>query len=253
VIPAVQTSPQSSTPTSEIDGKSLIVTIPEELLPHSDQITSGLNQITIPAGAEGTWDAPTRATCCQGLRLDYVIEGTYNVRAEGSVDVFRAADNGAQTTVPAGTDITLGPGDAMLFPNDTTFNYVNSGSAPVEMLFWILFDESKGGYYADPIPTGWIINDLDLQAGRGAVPAGSAIARIRVVAMEPHSALHPPPGVNLQVAVTTLRNDEGTPTADSIGNLEADDSINNMGNAAAKVYVLTLEPVAPSVEASPTP
>jgi hypothetical protein len=245
-IPAVVSSPAGT-----IDEILLTVTFPAEALPHGDRISSGFNQITIPAASTGTWVGPPPNFCCLGLRLDYVIAGSYTVQAYAPVQVLRAGGNGTPMTIPTGEIFPLGPGDAMAYPFETTFHYMNSGANPVQMLFWTLY-EGPSASMSGLVPPGWIINDQDVQIGWVTVPTGSANVRLRRVEIGQNSTIESPPGVTLQTGVAIPRNDEGTPISVFLGS-QSDNTIASFGMQGVKIYVLTLEPTVLGGSASPTP
>ena len=146
-IPAAFSTPASPSAEMIAEETLLEITLPADAMP--DTIYSGQNHYTIPPGSSGRWE-PTRfsATCCTGSRLNYVIEGTYTVRGEGPMQVLHSAAERWED-VPAGTEIVLESGDALLSWMDDSFDAVNSSSAPVELLDGVLFD---GEMSTDPIP-----------------------------------------------------------------------------------------------------
>ena len=83
-----------------------------------------------------------------GVRVDYVVDGEYTVRADGPIDVRRA--DGREETVPAGTEIVLGPGDRMLVPEGTGFANANNGDAPVRVVGWYLYEGAGKSHRTAP-------------------------------------------------------------------------------------------------------
>ena len=120
-IPALvaPSTPSSSRPAEEL----LDLTIPEEMIPRGDALGSGLGHESIPPGTTATWDLPA-------LHVEYVISGTTRVRSTGPTQIMRAGGGGEPESVPSGTEITLGPGDAIVTPREATSDYTNPGPAP---------------------------------------------------------------------------------------------------------------------------
>ena len=103
--------------------------IPADMIPRGDPLGSSLAHYTLPPDTTTTWDV-------RQMRVDYVSSGTYTVRSEGSVQIVRAGGIDELASVPSGTEITLGPGDAMIAPRETTSDYTNPGPDPAELLTW---------------------------------------------------------------------------------------------------------------------
>ena len=170
-LPAAFSTP-ASPPAGTMAEETLVeITLPADTVPAT--IYSGQNHYTIPPGSSGRWEPSSfSATCCTGPRLNYVLEGTYTVRSEGPVQVLRS-DAERWEDIPAGTEIVLEPGDALLSWMDDSFDAVNASSAPVELLDGILFD---GEMTTDPIPQepsgrpAWSYHDQDIMLTQQPVP-----------------------------------------------------------------------------------
>lgn len=239
-IPAavIPTTPVPPVPTEEV-----LLTLPlaAGALPGGEHLIGGLNHIVMPPAGTTTWEA-SRGTSFPGLRVDYVLTGTYTVQVAGPAQVLRAGV-GTPEAVPVDTAVTLGPGDAVAFANDTTATYANPGSTPVEVLFWILFDGSSGGYTTDPIPPGWIISDVDVQTTGLIVPTGSATLRVRRVELAAGAVVPAPPSGTLQFRVALPATfAAGTPSPFAyLLDRPSDGSIRNGNRQAISVCILTLE------------
>jgi Putative zinc-finger len=80
-------------------------------------------RVTYAPGASAQVPA---AAAEQGAAVEIVLEGAYAVRAEAAIRVVRA--DGAVDDVPPGTEVRLGPGDAVLYLDDTAAQaYRNPG------------------------------------------------------------------------------------------------------------------------------
>lgn len=213
----------------------LDLAIPREMIPRGDAPGSGFIHYTLPPGTTTTWDSPA-------LRIEYVLAGGYTVRSQGPMQVVRAGGSVEPASIPTGTETTLGPGDAMIAPRETTSIYITSGSDPVELLFWEVNEGEQA--MTDPTPSGWITYDVDLNH-QPPLPMGAGRLRLRRIELAAEEELAPPPGT-LQLAVTLPENTAGTPTA---GHLEhrveaSGAAIRNSGPTPTTVYVITLEPAA---------
>ena len=236
------------------EGETLLeVTLPADALPRGDAVSSGLAHVTVPPGHRSTWAAAAGAAH-PGSRLEYVLAGTYAVRAEGEVRVLRGGGGGAPETVPAGTAVELGPGDALVSRAETGYEAANPGAGPLELLAWVVV---AGIPARMPGPGGWVFHEHDLQEAAAAppVPAGPATLRLRRVELAPDATLPPPVGA-ARFFVTLPTNAAGTPVVPSIGQ-RSDGTIRNVGRDVTPLYVLTLEPargaVGSPVAGSPGP
>jgi hypothetical protein len=232
-IPALvaSTTPSASHPAQEL----LDLPIPNEMIPRGDTLGSGLGHETIPPGTTATWDSPT-------LHVEYVISGTFTVRSTGPMQIVRTGGGGEPEAVPSGTEITLGPGDAMVTPRETTSHYANPGPTPAEILTWSM---NEGASVASgPTPDDWITHDVDVSQ-QPPFPAGEGRLRLRRIELAPKEELTPPPGA-LQFGVTLPENAAGTPTPGSIERRisRGGAAIRNFGSEPTTVYVFTLEPAA---------
>jgi hypothetical protein len=237
-IPAAVVPTPSPAPYTE---ESLLeMMIPAELLPGGEAIMGGLNHISWSAGDTATWNA-SRGANNPGLRFEYLLEGSYTVEVDGPAQLLRAG-SGAPEAVPANAEVALGPGDALAFANDVGATYKKPEGTEVELLFWILFDASKGAYSTDPIPPAWIITDLDLQTEGLSALGGPAMLRLRRVELAEEADYPPTASGAMQFSVgLTAESAAGTPVPAPVFARSNDGSIHNYARRAT-VVVLTLEP-----------
>jgi hypothetical protein len=76
-----------------------------------------------------------------GSAVGYVEAGTPTIRLDGATTVTRAAMGGTpgpQEPLSAGTEVSLGPGDAVVFPAYTGGTISNTGPVPAVLLFVLL-------------------------------------------------------------------------------------------------------------------
>ena len=181
-IPAVVAPATPATPASppEVDGPLVSVTVPAGTVPA--EIIGGLNVYTVPPGSSSRWDPKNiSATCCTGPRLNYFLAGAYTMRSEGPVQVLRGDGPGTWEDVPAGTEIVLEAGDALLSLMKDRFDAVNADETEVQLLDGVLFGGDAG---EDPVPEeqsgvpAWRYHDQDIFLSPQATPSGSMTLRL---------------------------------------------------------------------------
>lgn len=233
----------SSTPELESSETLLVVPLAEVMEPSigpisGDRVTTwNLFTVEVTPETSVTWDAQ-HAICCPGPRFEYVLEGTYRVRAEQAMQVVRANNPGAPEIVPAGTEVTLGPGDARITRNTTAFDAV-SGAEPLQLLLGFLIIDER---YREPVPTGWVLPSGTWQStdnpapGWSTVPADLADLQLRLkrVVLGPDATFPRASDVIGQITVAT----EPRSALASKG----DGAARNLGKEPLTVYVLALEP-----------
>lgn len=188
--------------------------------------------------APGRSDAsPPRAFRYPSLRLEYVLEGSYVVRADGPLQLARAG-SGTLADVPPGTEVVLSPGDATVAPPTTATEYANPGSTPAELLMWTAW--AQDGLGGDLLP-GWTIRDYEVLDGV-ALPTGPSRLRLRRVEVPPDGVIPAAPA-GIQLSVSVPRNAAGERVSPEMLHTQGDGSVRNVGRHALTAYVVTLEPV----------
>ena len=254
MIPAV-IAPATPSPDGVAEQTLVTVTLPANVLPRGGGVGAGLAHFTIPPGTRSTWTPPS---CCSGPLVEYVLGGSYAVRAQATIRVVRTG--GPVEEIPAGTEVTLAAGDAVISRNEIVVEGANTGAVPVELLSWVLIDdptERFGGHLLG----GWITHAIDVRNGEEGpygvrVPTGLATVRLQRIELAP-GATFPPSAEGTRFAVTLPENAAGTPRAGLIGRM-SDNTIENPGQEETlTVYVLTLEPTGDETgtlgAATPTP
>jgi hypothetical protein len=232
--------------TPAIDGtveESLLeVTLPPELLPQGERITSEFSYLTMPGESSGSWRGLDRVDW-RGLRLHYVLDGSLAIQAEGDARVQRAGAGASLEEVPAGEEVTLGPGDAWVSRNETPYEVRTPETAPARFLVWVLAniaDPSVAYIYLEPGP--WTIDYTDPLPPGVVVPTDPVMLRIRLLELPVDGRLPAAPGVILQQGVRPPTNAEGTPVIDpSLGTLRSGTLV-NLSRKPVTVYALSLEP-----------
>ncbi len=239
MIPAV-IAPATPSPDGVTEQTLVTVTLPANVLPRGAGVGAGLAHFTIPPGTRSTWTPPS---CCPGPVMEYVLSGSYTVQAQAAIRVIRT--DGPVEEIPAGTEVTLAAGDALVSRNEIVVEGANSGAASVELLSWVLVDdpsERSSGH----LLAGWITHAYDVRSGDAGsygirVPTGPATVRLQRIDLAPGAAF-PPSAEGTRFAVTLPENAAGTPRAGLIGRM-SDNTMVNTGQAETlTVYVLTLEP-----------
>jgi hypothetical protein len=238
-VPVLFLAPATPGPEEQATRTLAAITLPTGAIP--SQIGGGLSHFTIPAGTSSSTDATWVSTCCTGLRLDYVLTGSFTMRNEGPVQLLPAGTS-TWETIAAKTKITLNPGDAILSRMQDAFAAENANVTPVELVEGVLFE---GTVNDDPIPEGWVYHDQDILHRLIPVPSGPVILRLHEATLDPGADLRLPPGAVLQVAVTL---DEQA-TVGTRGDFDK----RNVGKAPVALYVLTLEPAEVGTPPAGTP
>jgi len=123
-------------------------------LPPMPGDTSWLSQaIAIPPGQETVWTA-TYGRCCPGPRIEYVLSGTYRVRAEHVSQVLRAGGDEGPETVAARVEVVLQAGDTRIARSEDPFVAASPRATPVELLLGAIGP-------GEPAPLGWRFGATD--------------------------------------------------------------------------------------------
>jgi len=232
-VPAAVAPTATPTPGVVSEETLLVYTIPAAELP-TINIGMGTTRNTIAPGHRSTWDP----YCCPGPMLEYVLAGTYTVRAEAAIQVVRA--DGTRETVPAGVEVTLGPGDALISRNETVVEAANTGADTVHLINWTLIENTEEADFYGHLLPGWTNNDPDVK-GASSLGDGPATVTLQRVRLSPGATFSPNVNGVFQFTVPMPQNAAGTPVA-SYAVREADGTIRIIGNDVITIYVLTLEP-----------
>jgi hypothetical protein len=132
------------------DGPSLLVdvTVPGELI--ENLITGWISKVTIAPGEQ--LSRLPRPGAGEGFAVEYVVEGTYTVVANGAVTVLRESggDTPASEDVEPGVEVTLETGDAIVYRDPRQGgSAANGGSTSVVL---ISFGSVEGDFLADVGP-----------------------------------------------------------------------------------------------------
>ncbi len=165
------------------DDTLLTFTIPAEAVSTGDKATIGLVIFTIPARSRSTW----QPYCCPGSLMEYVVSGTYTVRADAPIQVLRG--DGSIEDILAGTEVVLEPGDGLLSRNETVVESANTGSVPVELLSWVLIEDD--GTFRGHQLVGWLDGEGDIKSA-SALSVTATTVELRRVSVRDGDVLEPP-------------------------------------------------------------
>lgn len=234
--PAVHAPGTPSPDATADEDPGFSVTIPAADLPEPDDgiAGSGIGHFTIPPGTSSSWEP----TCCTGPTVDYVISGTLSVRAEAATRVLRAG--GGIEEFPAGTEVMLGPGDAIVSRVDTPAVSVNNGTEPVELLNWGFF---AGDISQDTHP-GWITG---MAAGQGPIELLDEPVMVELNTIEVTTGDVVEPAISGYMFVVPV-----TPGSFAPGNDDGSFRIAGEPGTTYTMYVLTLHQAGEAI-GTPTP
>lgn len=231
---------QHATP---VPRQTALVTLPvaADALPYAPYLFTELVHLSIPAMTDGGWRGEDGAGR-PGLRMHYVLHGSYVTRADGPAQVLRARSSAVLDEIPAGTEVQLSAGDTWVIPNTTPFVTENPNDTPTELLLWVVYEIASAADYTYPAPGTAQYHDVDGVYG-ATLPSGPAIVRLSLVQLPVGARFPVAPGV-LQLGVTRTENADGRPITSittRIGTL-GNGTLVNIGTDDASVYVLRVEP-----------
>jgi hypothetical protein len=212
-------------PAIDVPQTLLAMTIPVDYFPPWETAAAQLARQTFPAGTSATWITPA-------LRVEYVVSGTYAVRADGPSQVVRRG-RAALEPVAAGAETELRAGDGLVTPAQTISEYRNAGP-PAEIVTWTLFlNADRKSLY----PTGWVSADGDTRTGLSP-QAGPTALRLQRVVLAPDSAFAAPPDA-LQLSVVWTEEGDDAQTRFDLART-SDGGLRNLSDAPITVYVVTV-------------
>ncbi len=165
-----------------------------------------------------------------------VLRGGYAVRTPVNMVVTRSAGTTTPTAGPAtvrgGTEVTLGPGDSILYPlGVSSLAERSTGPEALEAVAVVL--RRPGSEWWTPFAVTGATGRVLLRTALEAVPAGPLAVRLRRLTLAPGAGVPvTPPGTGQWVAAVTGAVATG-----------ADGVVRNPGAAPIAVYVLTVAPV----------
>jgi hypothetical protein len=197
--------------------------------PTGDYFPFFLELVTVDPGARPVL-TPDAGGCCPGPVIDYILEGTDVLRVDGPLHVARASRPGTFETVPTGTAVTLGPGDATIHRTESGWEVINSGTSTLRLLHVLL---SPNGFPGPPV--NWNYPEYGWVSPPPAAPLGALDVTLQRVTLAPDAILQAVPGDSLAFV-------PGSYGASVTLAQRSDGSVHNLGREAAVAFVLTLHP-----------
>lgn len=235
-------------PPATVSGESLLTaTLEAAWLPPGTTVVE-FSLMTLAPGFSADQAQPSGALP-PGMRLDYVVAGSYAVRSQAQVVVLRGAGAGGSPvppeTVEPGTEVVLTAGDAAILTDVAAgHTLANPGGEPSLVLLASLAEAAASG----PPAIATDVKLLDVEQATLVGPVTAALSRVRLDA----GATWPGTTAGgLQVSGADPRTSpDGRLSTGSAG------SVTNRGAEAVDVWVLTIEPEAagtPVPVGSPAP
>ena len=141
-------------PGGVIDTPLIETTFTAEELPSGEK-EALYYQLTIPPGAGlpylgGPLCGCHGETITEGVGAEIVQSGAYSLRIEAPMRVQRAGSTRPSEEIPAGTEVTLAAGDAVIYPNYAAPGDIrNAGDEPVTLIGVAIFSTEESGV---PLP-----------------------------------------------------------------------------------------------------
>jgi hypothetical protein len=226
-LPAVVSSPVA-TPGEETAAESLLaIEIAAEWLPPG-QTTTQLIRIVIDPGVTTTRPPGNFPA---GVRIDYVVTGSYTVQSDGALMVMRGAGERASAEeVAPGTDVLLAAGDAVIHQDNAAGQvFGNPGTEPAVVLFAVIAASSL------PSPPSGIT--AGTPAERVGSVEGPVTVELRRTQLGAEERLPGPRAGIIQLIV----GEPGSTGAPSLAE-QSDGAVKNLDRDSATLYVLVLTP-----------
>jgi hypothetical protein len=159
------------------------------------------------------------------------LEGELSVRVEGPLRVFRgSAVAPGSGDVPPGTEVTLRPGDTVVYSYELPVEYANHGSSPVRIVGGGIF---AGAVRNIPAASSQFL-DFNEEYSVPALPTGPVDVTLVRATLPPGGEVPAPPSGALVLEVGA--------SGDADVAQRVDGSLHNIGPLETTIYVLTLAP-----------
>lgn len=273
-VPALVRALESG-PNSVVDTPLVETTFSPEELPGGEK-DAVYYQLTIPPGGSlpylgGLFCGCRTETITKGVGVEVVQAGIYTVRLEAPLRVQRAGSTGPDEEFPAGTEVTLAPGDAVVYPDYAAPGDIgNAGDEPM-ILTGVVINATEGsGTPLPKLPTGVGATLLShsIVSDWATLPPGPLNVSLRQLILPPGTHIGPYKPVGLQAmrieSGTILRNFlpagettarwqplphlPGTTTPFMAPAPELRETVDVDGDEPAELLVLIIEPAAISAQ-----
>jgi hypothetical protein len=163
-------------------------------------------QLTIPPGVSLPYLVAPFCGCrtetiTEGVGAEVVQSGAYTLRLEAPLRVQRAGSTRPSEEIPAGTDVTLAAGDAVLYPNYAAPGDIrNVGAEPMTLIGVAIFATEGSGVPLPPVPPEVQATLLTHSGPQDweAFPPGPLHVALRQVTLPPGTSIGPYHPVGLQ-------------------------------------------------------
>jgi hypothetical protein len=233
-------------------------------------------QLTIPPGGSlpylgGLFCGCRTDTITKGVGVEVIQTGTYTIRLEAPLRVQRAGSTGPDEAIPAGTEVTVAAGDAVIYPDYAAPGDIgNAGDEPVTLTGVVINATEGSGTPLPKLPAGLRVTPLTYTTVSDwtMLPPGPLIVTLRQVTLPPETHIGPYTPVGLQAmrieSGTVLRNllpaGEATPRGRPLAQLPGSttplmapapgvrETVDVDGDQPAELLVLIIEPAAISAQ-----
>jgi hypothetical protein len=247
---------------------------PEEL-PHGEKVAI-YYQVTIPPGASLPYLAGPFCSChsrqiSAGVGAEVVQSGVYTLRLEAPLRVQREGSTRPGEEIPAGTEITLTEGDAVIYPDYAAPGDIrNTGNEPVTLIGFAIIATEESGTPLPSLPAGVVATLLTNTVAPDweAFAPGPLNVALRRVTLPPESSIGPYAPVGLQamwiesgaIARNFLPAGETTPRGRPLTHVKGSttpfvrpssglrETLVSTGKEPAELIVLIIEPAIGSVQ-----
>ena len=202
-----------SGPDGVVDIPLVETTFSPEELPGGDK-EAVYYQLTIPPGESlrylgGLYCGCRNETITKGVGVEVVQTGTYTIRLEAPLRVQRAGSTEPDEEIPAGIEVTLAAGDAVIYPDYAAPGAIgNAGDEPVTLTGVIINATEGSGTPLPTLPIGVRATPLThaTVSDWDKLPPGPLNVTLRQVTLPPETHIGPYKRVGLQA----MRIESGT-------------------------------------------
>ena len=157
--------------------------------PGNNQLSLDLQYVTIAANVTGIWDMEFRPDY-QGQAIEYVLEGTVTVTSNEPVQVIRDGNDSEPETPPIGSEVVLGPGDALVHRFEHNSIWI-TGAHQARLVSASVVANSGSEHTR---PDQWTVPAYTSKDYTGLAPKEQSMLRLRRVTMQPDTVTSIEPG-----------------------------------------------------------